>query len=55
MPEVKYPVLADTGHILSRAYGVLLEETGAALRGALQTGELCPIEWKPGTKTLGKA
>ncbi|MBM4064662.1 MAG: peroxiredoxin, partial [Planctomycetes bacterium] len=22
---------------------------------ALQTGELCPVEWKPGKKTLGKA
>lgn len=22
---------------------------------ALQTGELCPIEWKPGQKTLGKS
>jgi alkyl hydroperoxide reductase subunit AhpC len=21
---------------------------------ALQTGELCPIDWKPGSKTLGK-
>lgn len=21
---------------------------------ALQTGELCPVEWEPGTKTLGK-
>lgn len=85
--EVKYPVLADTAHTLSRDYEVLIEENGAALRGtfiidpegvlqwlvvsnlnvgrsvaetlraldALQTGELCPVEWKPGTKTLGKA
>ena len=22
---------------------------------ALQTGELCPVEWKPGEKTLGKS
>ena len=21
---------------------------------ALQTGERCPVEWKPGAKTLGK-
>ncbi|MBI4016972.1 MAG: peroxiredoxin [Candidatus Aenigmarchaeota archaeon] len=87
LPEVKYPVLADTSHTLSRDYGVLLEDSGAALRGtfiidpqgvlqwmvvsnlnvgrsvaetlrvldALQTGELCPIEWKQGVKTLGKA
>ncbi len=84
LPQVEYPVLADTGHALSRAFGVLLEKDGAALRGtfiidphgiiqyvvisnlnvgrsvqetlrvvkALQTGGLCPIEWKPGMKTL---
>ncbi len=22
---------------------------------ALQTGEMCPVEWKPGKSTLGKA
>lgn len=84
LPEVKYPVLADTSHNLSRAYNVLIEEDGTALRGtfiidpdgilqyivvsnlnvgrsvdetlrvlkALQTGSLCPIDWKPGEKTL---
>lgn len=84
MPEVKFPVLADTSHALSRAYGVLIEEEGIALRGtfiidpegilkyavisdlnvgrsvdetlrvvqALQTGGLCPAEWKPGQSTL---
>ena len=87
LSEVKYPVLADTAHKVSRDYGVLLEESGAALRGtfiidpsgvlqyevvsnlnvgrsvqetlrvlsACQSGELCPIEWTPGSKTLGKA
>lgn len=87
LPEVQYAVLADTAHTLSREYGVLIEEIGAALRGtfiidpegvlqwlvvsnlnvgrsvaetlraldALQTGELCPVEWKHGVKTLGKA
>ena len=87
LPEVKYPVLADTAHRISRDYGVLLEDTGAALRGtfvidpngllqyqvvsnlnvgrsvqetlrvliACQSGELCPIDWTPGNKTLGKA
>ena len=86
MPEVKFPILADTSHKLSKAYEVLIEESGIALRGtfiidpegvlkyqvvsdlgvgrsvdetlrvleALQTGELCPIDWKPGMKTLGK-
>ena len=82
-----YPLLSDMTHAVSRAYGVLLEEEGIALRGtfimdedgvvryalyhdngvgrsieetlrvlsALQTGDLCPMEWKPGMKTLGKA
>lgn len=86
LPQVKYPVLGDTSHKISRDYGVLLEDQGIALRGAfvidpdgilkyavisdlsvgrsvdeilrvlqaLQTGELCPVEWKPGQKTLGK-
>ena len=84
MPEVKFPILADTAHSLSRAYSVLIPEEGIALRGtfiidpdgvvqyavisnlnvgrsveetlrvlkACQTGGLCPIEWKPGEKTL---
>ncbi len=86
LPEVKFPVIADTNHSVSRNYGVLIEETGIALRGtflidpqgvlqhqsvnalgvgrsveetlrtlqALQTGDLCPVNWKPGQKTLGK-
>ncbi len=86
LPEVKFPVLADTTHRVSRDYGVLLEDSGAALRGtfiidpdsvlryivvsdlnvgrsvdetirvlkALQTGELCPVQWQPGAATLGK-
>ncbi len=33
MPEVKFPVLADTAHRVSRDYGVLLEDKGIALRG----------------------
>lgn len=33
LPDVKYPILADTAHTLSRDYGVLIEETGEALRG----------------------
>lgn len=86
MPQVKYPVLADTTHRVSRDYGVLLEESGEALRGtfiidpsgvlrytvvsdlnvgrsidetlrvvqALQTGELCGMEWKPGADFVHK-
>jgi peroxiredoxin (alkyl hydroperoxide reductase subunit C) len=33
LPNVKYPVLADTGHTLAKDYGVLIEEDGTALRG----------------------
>lgn len=85
--SLRYPLLSDMTHEVSRNYGVLIEEDGMALRGtfiidpeglvryalyhdtgvgrsvaecvrvlsALQTGELCPVEWKPGTPTLGKA
>ncbi len=86
LPTVKFPVLADTTHHVSKAYDVLKEDQGIAYRGtfiidpkgilrykvvsdlsvgrsvdetlrvlqALQSGELCPIDWKPGQKTLGK-
>ncbi len=33
LPEVKYPVLADTNHNLARDYQVLNEEEGTAQRG----------------------
>ena len=33
LPEVKFPVLADTNHSVSRNYGVLMEDEGIALRG----------------------
>ncbi len=84
LPEVNYPVLADTNHSVSRSYGVLLPNEGIALRGtfiidpdgvlqyhvvsslnvgrsvgetlrvlqALQSGGLCPIDWKEGEPTL---
>lgn len=87
LPEVKYPILADTTLNISRAYDVLSEEDGSANRGlfiidpegmvkyvlvsagsvgrsvkevlrvltALQSGDLCPVEWEPGEATLGKA
>ena len=86
LPDVTFPILADTAHSISRDYGVLADD-GAAERGtfiidpqgilkymvisassvgrsinetlrvlkALQTGDLCPVEWAPGQKTLGKA
>ncbi len=83
LAAVTYPVIADTSHSTSEAFGVLLED-GCALRGtfvidpegivrsiqvndldvgrnveetlrvltALQTGELCPVAWRPGEPTL---
>lgn len=83
LPEVRYPILADTAHEITEKYNILRAD-GAADRGtfiidpkgvmrwimisdnavgrsiketlralkALQTGELCPVEWKPGEKTL---
>ena len=87
LPEVQYPVIADTTQALARAYDVLNEDDGSAERGlfiidpdgivqyalissgsvgrsvketlrvlkALQSGELCPMEWEEGEETLGKA
>lgn len=87
LPNVEYPVLADTSLKIARDYQVLNESNGEAQRGlflinpegvikyvlvsagsvgrsvsetlrvleALQSGELCPMEWKPGMETLGKA
>ncbi len=83
---VDYPVIADTAHALTRAFGVLSDD-GSAWRGtfvidphnvvrhasvtdqsvgrspdetlrvlqALQTGELCPVGWRPGQATLSLA
>ncbi|MDA0208010.1 MAG: peroxiredoxin [bacterium] len=87
LPEVEYPVLADTTQEVSRAYQVLNDQDGSAERGlfiidpegivkyalvssgsvgrsvhetlrvlkALQSGDLCPVEWNEGEDTLGKA
>lgn len=87
LPDITYPVLADTSLRMARDYQTLNESTGDAERGlfiidpegvvkyciissgsvgrsvkevlrvlsALQSGELCPIEWEPGQTTLGKA
>ena len=87
LPQVTYPVIADTTHQLAKDYQVYNEDEGLAERGlfvidnegivqyalvsagsvgrsvketlrvveALQSGELCPVEWEPGAETLGKA
>lgn len=46
--KLRYQLVHDLG------IGRSIEEVLRVLR-ALQTGELCPVEWKPGKKTLGKA
>ena len=45
---LRYVVISDLS--VGRSVG----ETLRVLK-ALQSGELCPVEWKPGEKTLGKA
>lgn len=86
--RVEFPMIADTNHSISRAYGVLLDDAGVALRGlflidkngvvrhmlvndlplgrsveeALRVvdalahfekhGEVCPANWKPGSKAM---
>jgi len=84
LPEVTYPILADTTQQVSRDYNVLGAD-GASQRGtfiidpegvlrwmvisdssvgrsvtetvralqALQTGNLCPVEWAPGAAFVG--
>lgn len=81
---IQFPLASDFSKETARAYGVLVEDEGIALRGlfiidpegvlrysvihdlnvgrsvdetlrvlqALQTGGLCPANWKPGQKTL---
>ena len=45
--KLRYQLVHDLG------IGRSVEEIIRVLN-ALQTGELCPVEWKPGKKTLGK-
>jgi alkyl hydroperoxide reductase subunit AhpC len=45
LKEVKYPVLADTSHAISRDYGVLMEEEGIALRGTFLIDPSGDLQW----------
>jgi peroxiredoxin (alkyl hydroperoxide reductase subunit C) len=45
LSEVKYPVLADTAHAISRDYGVLIEEKGIALRGTFLIDPKGVLQW----------
>ena len=45
---LRYSIISDL------SVGRSVEETVRVL-SALQSGELCPVEWKPGERTLGRA
>jgi alkyl hydroperoxide reductase subunit AhpC len=45
--KLRYAQMNDTG--VGRSVSEVIRTLAA-----LQTGELCPVEWKPGQKTLGK-
>jgi peroxiredoxin (alkyl hydroperoxide reductase subunit C) len=45
LPEVKYPILADTAHSVSRDYGVLLEDRGVSLRGTFLIDPKGLLQW----------
>src|ERR1700745_2846565 len=45
LPEVKYPILADTAHTVSRDYGVLIEDKGIALRGTYLIDPKGTLQW----------
>lgn len=87
LPQVEYPIIADTTQRISEDYQVLNPNDGSSERGlfiidpegvlryllvssgsvgrsvketlrvlkALQSGDLCPVEWESGEETLGKA
>lgn len=45
LSEVKYPILADTAHTVSRDYGVLIEDKGIALRGTFLIDPKGTLQW----------
>jgi len=45
LKSVKFPVLADTNHRISRAYGVLMEDAGIALRGTFLIDPEGKLQW----------
>jgi peroxiredoxin (alkyl hydroperoxide reductase subunit C) len=44
--QLKYPMLADTSHRLSRAYGVLKEDAGIAYRGIFLIDPQGMLRWQ---------
>jgi alkyl hydroperoxide reductase subunit AhpC len=45
LKEVKFPVLADNAHTISRDYGVLIEDKGFALRGTFLIDPKGVLQW----------
>jgi alkyl hydroperoxide reductase subunit AhpC len=45
LAEVKYPILADTAHTISKDYGMLIEEKGIALRGTFLIDPKGILQW----------
>jgi peroxiredoxin (alkyl hydroperoxide reductase subunit C) len=45
LAQVKYPVLADTAHQIARSYNVLIEDSGAALRGTFLIDPKGIVQW----------
>ena len=45
LAEVKFPVLADTAHKISRDYNVLIEEQGIAFRGTFLVDPKGTLQW----------
>ena len=48
LAEVKFPVLADTSHKVSRDYNVLIEEQGIAFRGTFLVDPNGTLQWMSG-------
>lgn len=45
LAEVKYPILADTAHTISKDYGMLIEDKGIALRGTFLIDPKGILQW----------
>jgi peroxiredoxin (alkyl hydroperoxide reductase subunit C) len=45
LKDVKFPILADTTHQIARDYNVLLEESGASLRGTFLIDPKGVLQW----------
>ena len=57
--KISFPLLADVNKRLATEFGALLEEEGdealrlvKAIKFFDEHGEVCPINWQPGTKTM---